>query len=88
MGNPIEAPAVFRNYWMLGGTARVGVMLWLSGIPVGIAIGILFGIDGNHTVAHRQVFGWIAAGLCGLAFCLVVLGGILVYRRMKRLPRE
>ena len=87
VGNLADAPAVFGSLWKRGGAARAGVAIWLIALPVAVSVGVLIGVATNRHVADRQVFGEIAAALGGLVFCLVVLGGYLVYRGTGGFPR-
>ncbi len=86
MGNPADAPGVFRAIWRWGGAARVGIVVWLSAFPIALSAGILAGAAGDHTNTDRAVYGWIAVGLGGLVVILVVLGGFLTYRGTSGFP--
>jgi hypothetical protein len=87
VGNPAKAPAVYGSLWKRGGAARAGVAAWLISFIVALSVGVLIGVARDHHFADRRLFGSMAAGLGGLAVCLVLLGTYLAYRGTGGFPR-
>lgn len=86
LGNPVQAPGVFRSLWRRGGASRGAVVVWLIAIVIGLPIGVLIGVVGRASPGGRQTLDWTIAGMVGLAISLCVLGGYLGYRGTEGFP--
>jgi Na+-transporting methylmalonyl-CoA/oxaloacetate decarboxylase beta subunit len=88
LGNPLSAPGVFAARWRRGGLARVGILVALVAIALGLAIGVLIGMATDPHVSNHGVLDRIILGLGVIAFCLTLTSGILYYLAEKRSPSK
>jgi hypothetical protein len=79
LGNPLSAPAVLATRWRRGGIARVGILVGLVAIVLGLGIGVLIGMATNPHVANHGVLDRIIVGFSVIAFCLILTSGVLYY---------
>lgn len=85
LGNPAEAPSVILKWWRSGRLGRAAVTAYGSAVILGLGLGILIGMVTDPHWTDKSSLRWAIFGLLGVGiFCLILLGGFLLYLAGRR----